>query len=469
MSFLHKPRFTLSTLALVLAALASPPLSTSEDRPVTRAEINELDGGGLSLLHHFAMQGSAANVQALLDQGAHPDVYSTQGMTALHYAAYSGDVESVAALLRAGAEVDAHDGNEWTPLYWAATNGHVNAVRHLVAAGASLDGAAPEGENLVVAAIVGGEVDAVRVLRELGATYDPNRRLGSGRAQLHVSAMSGKLTEVQGLIAAGADVNLREDTEARTTALHFAAGLGHLEVVAELLAAGAEIDAEDSVGFTPLMEAALRGEIEAVQALLDAGSESIGSALYVAQESGHERVARVLANATRPSAGGSSRDDSSGREGGGARLGDRTEGAAGAISAAEDGSGSVSVSDSVRGTDDPGDPPEEIRGDIVRVEAPADDGLFRFRPGDTLDHELASGEAEDYELWVDTAVVAYFDIVEASNLARYTLFDESGGEILDSGGSDAGPLTLPAGRHRFRVENPGDRRLWFRVRFIERR
>ena len=106
--------------------------------------------------------------------------------------------------------------------------------------------------------------------------------------------------EVDNVLAAGADVHLR-DTLSGHTALAIAAIEGSVRCVEGLIAAGAEVDAADFDGMTPLMLAALVGSNATVRTLLKAGARLTGQAelkhvdvASLAEVQGHATVAKAL-------------------------------------------------------------------------------------------------------------------------------------------------------------------------------
>ena len=85
---------------------------------------------------------------------------------------------------------------------------------------------------------------------------------------LMLAALKGYLPLVKQLVENDADVN-----KPGWTPLHYAASGGHAEVAKLLLSHSAYIDAESPNGSTPLMMAAMYGNVDCVRMLLEAGAD----------------------------------------------------------------------------------------------------------------------------------------------------------------------------------------------------
>jgi uncharacterized protein len=94
------------------------------------------DEGASRRLAAAAARGDAAQVAALVRQGADPDAADRSGWTGLHLAAETGDVALARLLLGAGAHPDLRSRARGTPLDIAETTGRADIARLLRLRGA---------------------------------------------------------------------------------------------------------------------------------------------------------------------------------------------------------------------------------------------------------------------------------------------------------------------------------------------
>ena len=140
--------------------------------------------------------------------------------------------------------------------------------------------------------------DVTELEKLISAGVDVNVRINGDDWPPLISAITVEnLSAVKALIDAGADINLASKNGG--TPLHFSNGA----VTQTLLEHGAKVNACNNRGWTPLHSAAFFGRVDAVKMFLSGGAElsaktDVGkTALEIAQEEGQAEVVGLLQNA----------------------------------------------------------------------------------------------------------------------------------------------------------------------------
>ena len=87
------------------------------------------------------------------------------------------------------------------------------------------------------------------------------------------AAEAGNIEAVKQHLAAGTDVNVKNQKDYGLTPLQYAVGLGHKEIAELLIAKGADVNMKDNNGGTPLHFAAGYGHKEASELLIANGAD----------------------------------------------------------------------------------------------------------------------------------------------------------------------------------------------------
>ena len=166
----------------------------------------------------------------------------------IHFAAGKGNIEAVKQHLAAGTDVNAKGRNGWAPLHEAASGGH-NEIAELLIAELLIASAAD-----VNAQDVGGYTpldyaagETADLLRKHGGKTSIWLRAGES---IHVATSAGHIEAVKQHLAAGADVNAKDNNG--MAPLHHAALRVHKEIVELLIDKGANVNARNEDGETPL-------------------------------------------------------------------------------------------------------------------------------------------------------------------------------------------------------------------------
>ena len=292
------------------------------------ADAKAANAEGATPMFLATQNGSAAMIEKLLQAGA--DVNAPvlmHGETALMMASRTGNVEAVKLLLDRGAQVNAKESlRGTTAVMWAAEQGHTAILQLLADHGADLkaqssvlrgpkkrglgfapatkDGKRPQGDpkgalTALMFAAREGTLDCVDLLLKSGS--DANQVSADGSSALLIAVQNGNYGVANFLLDHGANPNLAnkknwtplyltvKNRNQETTAVPGPVSEGALEFMTTLFSKGADpnvrIQEETEVhqgmtalwlkeaGATPLLRAALSGDLVGVKLLLEHGAD----------------------------------------------------------------------------------------------------------------------------------------------------------------------------------------------------
>ncbi len=189
--------------------------------------------------------------------------------TMLHQAARDRQVHLVRQLISSGASVSAQDSEGSTPLHSTSANNNFEIADMLIAAGADMNVRNNAGWPPILISTVLHRTNHVNALIQAGA--DLNLPHGvDGRTALHIAVKYGHMDTVNALIAAGANLEARE--QQGYTPLHAASSSRYNNIVNVLVAAGANVNAQDNEEQTPLVNAVILGQTQTIETLIAAGA-----------------------------------------------------------------------------------------------------------------------------------------------------------------------------------------------------
>ncbi|KAJ8904603.1 hypothetical protein NDN08_001121 [Rhodosorus marinus] len=242
----------------------------SSRRMNVRCEMEDPDGERLMM---SSMYGDASKVKSLVDGGVNVDYVSTgSGMTALMWAASEGHVDVSKILIDAGANVNAVNQAGFTPLAYAFDGApQVRPPPPPPAGFPGMPGKAKPQQMKFAQRIDSGHMGVAKLL--LVSQADRNAvNPTTGDSLLHLATKRGYPKMVELLLDLGLPVDVRNPGYLHTP-LHEAAMSNNPEIVTLLLSRGASINAQNRLGWTPLIWAAARGHLKAVEVLCKSGAD----------------------------------------------------------------------------------------------------------------------------------------------------------------------------------------------------
>ena len=247
--------------------------------------------------------GDLAVATDLVRSGSDVNGFTPEGLTPLMIASGLGHSQIVELLLTAGAQVSAVDPRAGaTAPHKAALSGNPDVAALLLDHAAFVDQQSPIlGHTALMDAVVYKHDRVVRLLLKRGARTWIRNHWNETALEI---ARRDRLDEIVRLIQARDEA---DEAELHSQPLVPAIEAGDLGEVERLIAAGADVNVRLPMvgsgddGYTPLAIAARGGRDEIVRALLDAGADPrrviglfLGTALHEACYFGHTGVVRAM-------------------------------------------------------------------------------------------------------------------------------------------------------------------------------
>jgi ankyrin repeat protein len=237
------------------------------------------------------MKGDAMKTSVILGLTSLLLAAGPAGAQGIFDAVRAGDLAGAKAIVGKDTSlVRARDASGNTPLHAAAIAGSVPLAEWLLAQGAEINAENPARQTPLTAAIANSKDDVALLLIERGAD------IAGPAGALAWAAMRNRAAVAERLIARGADVDQKRG-EYTPLGVIIRGGHKSFEVFELLMRKGANINPRDSLGNTPLDNAAIYGEDDRmIDLLLDRSAEvntdpaALRTSMAAAARKGHLRL-----------------------------------------------------------------------------------------------------------------------------------------------------------------------------------
>ena len=195
--------------------------------------------------------GNIEELKRILEEGVDTNAKDSEGWAPLHYAAFKGQKEAVKVLLEKGADSGFQDDGGFTPFFLAAKEKHLDTAKLLC--------------DKSIHPLIDGRIKDINKETETAA-----KRMGT--TTIHIAAILEHPKLIKELTKRGSGVNSFD--RHGWTPLLWAAGKGNIESVRELIKNGADVDlTRDANNDAPVHYAAFNGHTQVILELMEKGAK----------------------------------------------------------------------------------------------------------------------------------------------------------------------------------------------------
>ena len=209
----------------------------------------------------------------LLNAGADCSTVNSSGETCLHYAVLGKCTEEIFhAIIDQGVDVNGANGDKQTPLMTACQVGNVDAINILLKAGADTSSASDIHGATCIHHAVDGDCSKTTLQAIINHGADVNATNRNNVTALMLACEKRNAETINGLLNARADCSIVDAIG--EACLHYAVRNSCKgNVLHTVISYGADVNARNKRNVTALLIACEKGNVEAINVLLNAGAD----------------------------------------------------------------------------------------------------------------------------------------------------------------------------------------------------
>ncbi|XP_066915935.1 transient receptor potential cation channel subfamily A member 1-like isoform X2 [Clytia hemisphaerica] len=251
-------------------------------------------------LHMACLHGHVKSVTKLLEHQADVNCQCSSKITPMHLAAIYGRDDVIKILVKYGSKLNKRDTFHMTPLHRACLYGRINVISLLYTLGAHLELRNETGFTPLLCAVWSGSIDVVRYLLNCGVNFEAIDN--TERNVLHIAAQKKQHKLLEVLLQHKGILGLINNTDQNNwTPLHYATYFMSVKCQRILLDHQSTVTARNKRRKTPIHFASCLGKPAAVHMLcevsrdcIDQTDDSLKTPLMLAAINGNIQICEVL-------------------------------------------------------------------------------------------------------------------------------------------------------------------------------
>lgn len=234
------------------------------------ANIDDHSRKGSNCLNKSIAQGNIALFNFLLENGASVNPSYKSADSPLHLAVKKGSLLFIEQLIKAGAKTEKENQHGYTPLFVALQPPNVRVARKLIKLGANVNFVKNRRASIAETVVKSRDAELLKFMLAHGLNLNASE---VSYPELAVAVKNNNFETVKYYLQLGIDPNLFHKDKNDLVSLAVRDKNFDIRILKLLISAGAKLDEKNSHYDSALIQLALRGDLDTVKLLVNAGAD----------------------------------------------------------------------------------------------------------------------------------------------------------------------------------------------------